>query len=62
MLAQERNKLTLEDVSQCLQLVEDVARTSSLTRKEESEATTAAIRRQAERLATAAQGPAAARV
>ena len=58
----ERSSLTLEDVSQCLQLVEDVARISSLTRREESEATTAAVRRQAETLARAAQGPAAALV
>ena len=55
----ERSSLTLEDVSQCLQLVEDVARVSSLDRKPESDATTAAIRRQVEALAVAAKGPAA---
>lgn len=58
----ERSSLTLEDVAQCLQLVEDVARISSLTRKEDSETTRTAVRRRAEALAIAAQGPAAARV
>ena len=55
----ERSSLTLEDVSQCLQLVEDIGRFSSLPRNAESPDTTDAVQRQAQKLADAAKAPAA---
>lgn len=52
----EKSSLLLEDVTQCLQLVEDVGRVSSLARKTSSRRGGAeAVRRQAERLARAAK-------
>ena len=53
----ERSSLTLEDVTQCLQLVEDVGRISSLSRKAESPEVIGAVHRQAEMLAEAAKAP-----
>ena len=52
----ERSSLLLEDVTQCMQLVEDIARVSSLDRKVSSaRGGAAAIRRQAEQLARTAK-------
>jgi hypothetical protein len=52
----EKSSLLLEDVTQCLQLVEDVARVSSLTRKTSAaRGRTGRIWRRAEQLARAAR-------
>ena len=52
----EKSSLLLEDVTQCLQLVEDVGRASSLTRKTSSGSGRGqAVRRRAEQLARAAK-------
>lgn len=52
----EKSSLLLEDVTQCLQLVEDVARVSGLIRKARpGRGRAAAVRRQAEQLARAAK-------
>lgn len=54
----EKSSLLLEDVTQCLQLVEDVGRVSSLARKVASRRHTQDIRRAAEKLSRAsAPGP-----
>jgi hypothetical protein len=53
----EKSSLLLEDVTQCLQLIEDVGRVSSLKRKASSGRGRAeAVRRSADRLARAAKG------
>lgn len=53
----EKSSLSLEDVTQCLQLVEDVGRFSSIPRKKSSRSGkgAAAVRRQADLLARAAR-------
>ena len=52
----EKSSLLLQDVTQCLQLVEDVGRVSSLSRKTISGRGRAeAVRRRAEQLARAAK-------
>jgi len=53
----EKSSLTLEDVTQCLQLVEDVSRVSSISRKGHAGTgkRAAVVRRQAEQLARAAK-------
>jgi hypothetical protein len=54
----EKSSLLLEDVTQCLQLVEDVGRVSSLFRKGDTTRTRAAVLAQAKRLAGAAHASA----
>jgi hypothetical protein len=54
----EKSSLLLEDVAQCLQLVEDVGRVSSLPRKGDSVRSRAAVHAQAKRLAAAAHAAA----
>jgi TIR domain-containing protein len=51
----EKSSLLMEDVAQCLQLVEDVGRVSSLRRKSDTTRARAAVLAQAKRLALAAK-------
>ena len=55
----EKSSLSLDDVSQCLQLVEDVGRVSSIVRKKSSTSGKGAVtlQRQAKRLSAAAKVP-----
>jgi hypothetical protein len=51
----EKSSLFLEDVAQCLQLVEDAGRVSSLSRKADTSQTRSIVREQAGKLARAAK-------
>ena len=57
-MLREKSSLLLEDVAQCLQLVEDVGRVSSLPRKGDTTRMRAAVLAQAKKLAGAASATA----